>query len=95
MSYEVLILIVKTPCLVPFVLAMKGKGSVKGRSSRRGGSGREGAIDDKLDDSGPVLPRHRSWEEAQEVVEEADRCVMKRSETEPDRNRTELTGTKA
>lgn len=53
------------------VLRLHGKGKSKGRF-RRGG--RDGEAEEEDDtDNGPILPRHRTWEEAQAAVDEADR----------------------
>ncbi|CAM9480698.1 unnamed protein product, partial [Laminaria digitata] len=49
------------------------EGKSKGRSSRL--YGREGEAEEEDDnDNGPILPRHRTWEEAQAAVDEADRA---------------------
>lgn len=61
-------------CVVVLLLRVLGddKGKSKGRSSRL--NGREGEAEEEDDnDNGPILPRHRTWEEAQAAVDEADR----------------------
>ena len=48
-------------------------GDAKGKSKGRFRRGATEDEDENDNDNGPILPRHRTWEEAQAAVDEADR----------------------
>lgn len=49
------------------------KAEAKGRGRRDGSKKDKAAEEEEEKDDGPILPRYRTWEEAQIAVEEMDK----------------------